>query len=71
MSFTRTVPSGVPSLLQSSWPVISSVARKNKIPFAAVRSCGTELSLPGLMSFTSLVPVAVPSLLQSSHPVLA
>ena len=35
MSATRTVPSGVPSLVQSSRPVVGSNAPKNILPFPA------------------------------------
>src|SRR5439155_1025445 len=40
MSFTRTVPSGVPSVFQSSRPVIPSSAAKNRVPFTSAMLCG-------------------------------
>src|SRR5206468_8669312 len=43
MSFTRTVPAAVPSLFQSSPPVASWKASKNKVPFTFVRPDGLEL----------------------------
>ena len=43
MSFTSTVPAGVPSLFQSSTPVTPSSAVKNSTPFATAKFCGDEL----------------------------
>src|SRR4051794_37641244 len=68
MSFTKLVPSGVPSLFQSSSPVVPSFAPKYNVFPAAVRNSSAEGWKPGLMSFTSPVPPLVPSLLPSSEP---
>ena len=66
MSFTRTVPAAVPSVLHSSDPVPSSAAKKS-VPPTLVNPVGLEL--PGrLMSATRTVPLSVPSLLHSSDP---
>ena len=45
-----------------------SVAEKNTVPRAGVRSWGDELAVPGLTSATSTVPAALPSLFHSSVP---
>src|SRR5439155_9420280 len=45
MSLTRTVPATVPSLFQSSPPVASWKASKNKVPFTFVRPDGLELAV--------------------------
>ena len=65
---TRTVPSAVPSLFQSSVPVSGRKAVKKRVPLTLVRLVGPDEAAPGLMSLTRTVPAAVPSLLQSSVP---
>src|SRR3989440_3751093 len=68
MSFTNTVPPGVPSLFHSSTPVAPSFAEKySSLPRTASLR-GRELA-PSLMSFTRTVPACVPSLFHSSTPV--
>jgi hypothetical protein len=52
MSFTRTVPSVVPSDFQSSLPELASYAAKYKIEPTAVGSEKLEPSGPGLISLT-------------------
>ena len=66
--FTNTVPAAVPSLFQSSRPLVPSLAAKNSVPLTLVRELGEELLLPLTISFTNTVPSAVPSLFQSSRP---
>src|SRR5258708_35432616 len=77
MSFTCTVPPGVPSLFHSSGPVTPSSAGKNQAPLRKTNSEGKRVPpSPGkewsvavvLMSFTSVVPAAVPSVFHSSIP---
>ncbi len=68
MSLTNTVPAAVPSLFQSSLPLMPSLAEKNSVPFTLVRNAGIESPAPAMMSFTNTVPAAVPSLFQSSKP---
>ena len=68
MSLTRVVPSGVPSLFQSSFPCVLLEAEKYK---ASPANTGTEGELPPtprLMSLTSVVPSGVPLLFQISKP---
>ena len=63
MSFTITVPAAVPSLFQSSNPLVPSLAKKKSVPRTLVRSemyAGPD----GLMRFTKCVPSVVPVLLQ-------
>ena len=71
MSVTRMVPASVPSLFQSSWPFVPSLAEKYRVPPTAVRLPGEELAAPGLMSLTMTVPATVPSLFHSSWPLVA
>ena len=47
---------------------VPSIARKKRVPPRAVKSCGCEYSIPGLMSLTKTVPAAVPSLFHNSTP---
>ena len=66
MSLTRTVPPGVPSLLQSSVPCSASVAEKRSVPFTSVSqtgrpSFGAEDRAPAPRT----VPAGVPSERQS------
>src|SRR4051794_27266755 len=67
---TAAVPEEVPSLFQSTLPVVPSSVRKNSVPLILTSEVGEELLLPGTISFTRLVPAAVPSLLQSSTPLV-
>src|SRR5262245_1891162 len=60
MSFTSMVLAAVPMVLQSSSPVLPSVALKKSVPLTFVRNDGNELFDPGLMSLTSTVPAAAP-----------
>jgi hypothetical protein len=66
MSFTRSVPAEVPSLLQSSVPLVPSFAEKNKVPFTSVSEAGDPPTPKGWISFTCSVPSGVPSLFQSA-----
>ena len=66
MSLTRLVVAAVPSLFQSSYPLLPSSAAKNSLPATLVRWLGSELPEPGLMSLTLLVVAAVPLLFHSS-----
>src|ERR1041384_2117705 len=77
MSFTCTVPPGVPSLFHNSTPLTPSSAEKNQVPLRKANSVGKGVPLaPGkecrvavvLMSFTRAVPASVPSLFHSSMP---
>src|SRR6266853_1406859 len=70
MSFTRTVPPSVPSVLHSSTPVAPSLAEKYNALLNTVKPLGEEPAPGlGLMSFTRTVPASVPSLFHSSGPV--
>ena len=66
MSATSLVPALVPSVRQSSFPVLPSLALKYSAPFATVSAPGFEPSLPGSRSLKSVVPAVVPSLRHSS-----
>lgn len=68
ISFTRTVPSSVPSLFQSSSPPLTSRARKKSVPSTFVSKKREELLSPTKMSLTGLVPSSVPSLFHNSLP---
>ena len=69
MSLTSVVPSGVPSLFQSSAPWVPSSALKNKLfPTALIPARSKAPPSPGLMSLTRVVPPGVPSVFQSSTP---
>src|SRR5262245_11605068 len=63
ISLTRTVPAAVPSLFHNSWPVVPSLAEKNRVPLTFV------MYLRSVKPLTKVVPVSVPSLFQS--PTLA
>jgi len=77
MLATRTVPAAVPSLFQSSRPVLGeklkvdpsgpSVAAKKSVPPTLVRLDGSEPATPGLISRRRNVPAVVPSVRQSSR----
>ena len=41
-SFTKTVPTVVPSLFQSSKPIVPSSAEKYKVPFTLVKLSGKD-----------------------------
>src|SRR5690606_16089234 len=71
MSFTNIVPASVPSLFQSSWPLVPLSALKYNTPFTSVNSVGYPEGIPWLISFSSTVPALVPSLFQSSHPFIS
>ncbi len=58
MSLIMTVPPSVPSLLQSSLPVVASPAIKKSVPLTSVRKVGVYGE--GIF-FTSSVPNSVPS----------
>ena len=62
MLATRTVPAAVPSLFQSSRPVLGE-----SVPPMFVRLDGKEPATPGLISRSRKVPAAVPSVRQSSR----
>src|ERR671915_289178 len=47
MSFTRLVPTAVPSDFHSSRPVVPSSATRNRVPLTFVSSPGTERRGPG------------------------
>ena len=55
MSFTLTVPAAVPSLFQSSEPLVPSLAWKKSVPFTAVRYEGLDPPEPGDLAFRLLV----------------
>lgn len=61
-----TVPASVPSVVQSSIPLVPSSARKKRNPPTSTRPDGDELPTPGWMSFTRTAPASLPSLFQSS-----
>jgi hypothetical protein len=66
MSTTRLVV--VPSVFQSSSPLVKSLAVKKRVLPTTVRFLGLELPSPGKMLATRLV--VVPSVFQSSLPLL-
>src|SRR5258708_5807230 len=68
MSRTSSVPAAVPSLLQSSQPVLPTSALKNAVPPTLMIPLGNELLGPGRISLTILVPAVVPSLLHDAFP---
>jgi hypothetical protein len=68
MSFTRTVPAGVPSVFHNSYPRLFSAA-KNTTPSTSVNQQGSLEFGPGAMSFRDTVPAAVPSVFQTSYPI--
>ena len=63
-----TVPDSVPSLFQSSVPLVPSSALKYRVLPTAVKLSGLLSEDPTRMSFTMTVPDSVPSLFQSSDP---
>ena len=73
MSASRTVPAGVPSLVQGSFPAVPSfAAKKSRLPIATRPEPGEIPPVaPAKMSFTIVVPAAVPSLRHSSRPAAA
>jgi hypothetical protein len=68
MSFTRTVPAGVPSVFHSSSPLSGCSATKKRVPPTAVNPDANDDPGPGRMSLTSVVPAVVPSVFHSSYP---
>jgi len=60
ISFTKTVPSSVPSLFHSSSPWTPSSAAKNASPTTEAISRGDELAGPGLMSLTRTAVTEAP-----------
>ena len=67
MSFTMKVLAAVPSVTQSSKPVVPLLAAKSTLPLPTeANSEGFEPASPGLMSCSRDVPAAVPSVTQSS-----
>ena len=70
MSLTKTVPAPVPSLFQSSLPLVPSFATKNNVPPKLIGLSGSADDVPERISFTNTVPPEVPSLFQSSLPLL-
>src|SRR5204863_1378886 len=75
VSFTITVPSLVPSLFQSSVPLVPpSLAEKYNVPLRFVINAGSFCefekadALPAAIDFTIDVVAAVPLLFQSSSP---
>jgi hypothetical protein len=63
MSFTRTVPPGVPSLFQSSKPCAASKAAKKRVPFTLTREEIEPAETEGNVA-SRMVPASVPSLFQ-------
>ena len=71
-SFTIVVPAAVPSVIQTSMPVVGVNASNNTRPSpVALNALGEEPVAPGTMSRTSEVPAAVPSVIHSSAPAAA
>jgi len=71
MSCTITVPAAVPSLFQSSSPLMPSLAVKHNTPFMTVKLAEEkfiELPNPTKMSLTISVPAAEPSDFHNSYP---
>src|SRR5262245_20783293 len=71
MSFTRSVPASVPSLVQSSVPDPGVDARKNNRLLNTTSPEGLDPPAPGLMSLTRVVPSAVPSVRHNSVPLVS
>ncbi|MNG39530.1 hypothetical protein D3C84_1276590 [compost metagenome] len=66
------VPAAVPSVSQSSWPLVASNALNRTWPLLkVVNRLGPEPMRPAKMSLSSRVPAAVPSVTHSSWPLLA
>jgi hypothetical protein len=55
MSLTLLVPPPVPSLIQSSIPVVPSLAEKKSAPLTLASAFGKLLAAPGFMSLTIAV----------------
>ena len=70
MSETMAVPPAVPSLENSSMPVVLVVALKYSLPLKTVKFAGLELAVVVARFATSTVPALVPSDFQSSVPVV-
>jgi hypothetical protein len=68
MSLTSRVPAAVPSLTQSSPPLMLSFAMKKILSPTATKSRAPELAGPFAMSFNIRVPEGVPSLTHGSIP---
>src|SRR5689334_14221460 len=68
MSFTIVVPAAVPSLRQSSAPLVPSLATNISTPSKLATTVGDEEEADGQMSCTRNVPAAVPSDRHSSWP---
>ncbi len=70
ISFTMKVPEEVPFEVQSSQPLVPSLALNTiRLP-QQVMSEGADDDEPARISFTMRVPLEVPSDLQSSMPLL-
>ncbi len=63
-------PALVPSVDQSSMPLVPSLAAKYKRPLTLVSELGSEPVKPGSKSRTWTVPALVPSLFHNSEPLL-
>ena len=68
MSFTKTVPLGVPSVFQISLPCAKSTARKYKVPLIKKNESALLLLGKTLASAYKRVPALVPSVIQVSKP---
>ena len=69
MSDSSEVPSAVPSVIQSSWPLVPSLAENRARPSpSGAMDDGKLAADPGLMSRSRPVPPAVPSVTQISSP---